>query len=388
MDFPKKPSYRNLLFIAKGSFFLLALVLVSVLGFIATVGREKIYRADIDYLRSLYDGPAAEISQKEFLDRIAGDSAIFQSGAAAGYISLTNDFFDALNKNYLLRQQKIQEDDQSAMDALHMSEQATLSNTAGCQLVQAPFGRVFDECTLESMSGTSVTLLSRSSTGSFTRFSDRVTNPQVTEADGAFTFYAPDGIYRLEAVRRYASENPVTFISQFQETDRSGNPCRIDAKVSHPRATVLLIGKTSGGLEAIKYPVTLAGDAFSKLLWGSLDLLGSLIVVQAATDPSRAVIGLDPVLASVAGVVVNVPSQVKSVMSTSRFLVINPENSSRMIAGKTAAVIPQNVLGTTIILEGRLPEWVAYVISAGLILLVMVAATVVISYNKVRKIKR
>lgn len=181
--------------------------------------------------------------------------------------------------------------------------QATLSNTAGCQLVQDPYGRVFDGYTLEPLKQTEVTLSSKQTDGSFKSYSGSVRNPQTTGDDGEFSFYVPDGIYRLdakkdgyrfnpqaslnrqvydlysnvyqgqdliqsgeaiqtdiplipidrEAALKYAEQNPITIMNYLQRVDKERGMYVIEGRVSHPKATVVVYSnvenpKSSGSL--------------------------------------------------------------------------------------------------------------------------------------------
>jgi hypothetical protein len=177
-------------------------------------------------------------------------------------------------------------------------QQGTLSNSNGCYLVQDPYGRVFDAHTLEPLPGSEVTLLMPDTKGGYRSVEQkdvsdspdvgRIDNPQTTSEDGMFSFWVPDGTYRL-AVRKdgydplpkstpdkwtsmmyanlydggdivqkgapvhrdvamaprdkvaseaFAQSNPITFVNYFQSIDKERGLYVIQGRVSHPRASV------------------------------------------------------------------------------------------------------------------------------------------------------
>jgi hypothetical protein len=185
------------------------------------------------------------------------------------------------------------------LDALGGQQQATLSFQDGCQLIHDPFGRVFDSLTLEPLSGVDVTLTKKMTDGSYKTVTQSdvsaspqigsITNPQKTIADGIFSFYVPDGTYRLSAQKSgyafpagtmnyaasdfymnlyqgedivqkgkieqrdipmqpldeaqsiaYARQNPITVIDHFETLDKERNTYTLEGRVSHPRASVII----------------------------------------------------------------------------------------------------------------------------------------------------
>lgn len=185
------------------------------------------------------------------------------------------------------------------LDALGGQQQATLSFQDGCQLVHDPFGRVFDSLTLEPLPGVDVTLTKKMTDGSFKKVTQSdisaspqigtITNPQKTIADGVFSFFVPDGTYRLSPEKdgyvfpagtmnyaasefyinlyqgedivqqgkieqrdipmqpvdevqaiAYARQNPITVIDHFETLDKERNTYTIEGRVSHPRASIII----------------------------------------------------------------------------------------------------------------------------------------------------
>jgi hypothetical protein len=76
---------------------------------IATVGKETLYKEDLDYQKSLYAGDSSKIPRADFVNQLVKDSVILQAGADAGIIKLDSGFFNATDKNYILRQKNIQD---------------------------------------------------------------------------------------------------------------------------------------------------------------------------------------------------------------------------------------------------------------------------------------
>jgi hypothetical protein len=185
------------------------------------------------------------------------------------------------------------------LDALGGQQQATLSFQDGCQLIHDPFGRVFDSLTFEPLSGVEVTLTKKMTDGSYKTVTQSdisaspqigsITNPQKTNADGLFSFYVPDGTYRLSATKSgyifpagtmnyaaadfytnlyqgedivqqgkieqrdipmqplnraqaiaYARQNPISVINHFETLDKEQNTYTIEGRVSHPRARIII----------------------------------------------------------------------------------------------------------------------------------------------------
>lgn len=77
--------------------------------YLAKVGEERIFQTDVDYLKELYSGNPNEVSQDQYLKKLAQDSAILQGAAAAGLVELDPEFYDTPEKNQLMRQKKLQD---------------------------------------------------------------------------------------------------------------------------------------------------------------------------------------------------------------------------------------------------------------------------------------
>lgn len=176
---------------------------------------------------------------------------------------------------------------------------ATLSNDLGCVVVHDSYGRVFDSYTLEPLEGTEVTLTKKTASGQYQKVTQQdisdnptvgsIMNPQITEKDGLFSFFVPDGTYRLaakkegytfpsdmnalnpafafmydniyrgedivqkgkvehrdipmdpvdlEASKAYAEQNQITIVSYFQSVNKQRNVYTIEGRVSHPKAAL------------------------------------------------------------------------------------------------------------------------------------------------------
>ncbi|MFW5703691.1 MAG: carboxypeptidase-like regulatory domain-containing protein [Patescibacteria group bacterium] len=200
-------------------------------------------------------------------------------------------------------------------------QQATLSNDAGCQMVHDPFGRVFDSYTLEPLEGAEVVLNKKDENGSFRQVKQSdvsdapgvgdIINPQTTDVDGLFSFFVPDGTYRLKVAQEgyvfpadlsnmnpahtfmyrniyrgddiiqqgrlehrdipvdplneqaslaYADNNPVRIVNHFQSISQGDSVYQVEGRVSHPKASVSLVAYKSrrGGQETFEESRTLA----------------------------------------------------------------------------------------------------------------------------------
>jgi hypothetical protein len=284
---------------------------------------------------------------------------------------------------------------------------ATLSNDVGCVVVHDPYGRVFDSYTLEPLEGTEVTLTKKLASGQYKTVTQQdisdtpavgtILNPQVTEKDGIFSFFVPDGTYRLaakkdgytfpsdmnalnpafvfmydniyrgedivqqgkvehrdipmdpvdlEASKAYAEQNQITIISYFQSVDKQRNVYKIEGRVSHPKAAIIVYAyvpnryqkgeliktrtlakteadlygyfkleiplsklkknETIGELEAVKkkiaYPQKKVMNSVAEMMKLIIIGFGDSIAVQAESgDVSRTSVKLNPILTSVEG---------------------------------------------------------------------------------------
>lgn len=79
-----------------------------------------------------------------------------------------------------------------------------------------PYGRIFDSQSLEPIPDATVTLLRKEGTSYTQPIIDGVTNPQVTQPNGEFSFVVPDGIYKLQVTREgYTFPNTATKLSPY-----------------------------------------------------------------------------------------------------------------------------------------------------------------------------
>jgi hypothetical protein len=184
------------------------------------------------------------------------------------------------------------------VDSNRGQQQATLSFDAACTLLQDPYGTVFDSVTLEPLANVEVTLINASTQRPVVQ-SDvsahptigRITNPQITKPDGFFSFWVPDGTYRLnlskegysfpsnlltlnpdaarfyselysgedivqkgqmehrdvplepldkEQAHAFAAQNAPRLMQHLVSIDGDGTTKRVQGVVSHPNATVVL----------------------------------------------------------------------------------------------------------------------------------------------------
>lgn len=164
-------------------------------------------------------------------------------------------------------------------------QQATLSFSDDCTLVQDPFGHVFDSHTLEPLANAAVEITQKNLVGNFEKI-----NMQETGIDGKYSFYVKDGAYKLNASKanytfpgkpsnlnanvsqfysnlyhgeeivqngkpemydipldpvnkqwseEYAKKNPARILSYFQTVHKQSKDYVIEGQVSHPRAIVV-----------------------------------------------------------------------------------------------------------------------------------------------------
>lgn len=178
-------------------------------------------------------------------------------------------------------------------------KQATLSHAEGCRLVIDPYGKVYDNYTMEPLSGSTVTLLKQRSSNQFTKVEKNeavgnLVNPQTTDKSGNYQFIVAAGTYKVEAAKQgylmatkpnalaakfypatangneivvtkepvradialepqdkeqalaYANANDIIIEHYFQTTDGSKKVQYFDGYVSHPGATITVYGKKAG----------------------------------------------------------------------------------------------------------------------------------------------
>lgn len=179
-------------------------------------------------------------------------------------------------------------------------QQGTLS-FAGCTEITDPYGRVFDSHTLEPLENVQVSLLKQRSNGSFSAMASGEVaagfkNPITTQKDGMFSFFVPDGTYKLDpkargytfpydftklndqvknfytdlykgesivqkgkiihkdipldpidrkASEEYARNNPARVMHYSQSLQKEQNILVINGIVSHPQSKVLLYSKVA-----------------------------------------------------------------------------------------------------------------------------------------------
>ncbi|MFW5703692.1 MAG: hypothetical protein ACOCXQ_02565 [Patescibacteria group bacterium] len=73
---------------------------------IATVGQEKIYYIDLQYIADKYPNPE-DADVEDILERLVEESVILQAADKDGLIDLSPRFYNSTNKDYLLRQRAI-----------------------------------------------------------------------------------------------------------------------------------------------------------------------------------------------------------------------------------------------------------------------------------------
>jgi hypothetical protein len=176
-------------------------------------------------------------------------------------------------------------------------KQATLSDSEGCRLVIDPYGKVFDNYTLEPLSGATVTLLKERAAGTFSKVQQQdivgnLVNPQITTNGGGYQFIVPNGTYGIQVIRpgysfpvteinsrasqmyssiysggpivvkdipvradialepqnkeqaiAYAQNNPISITNYFQTIDKTKGVQTIEGYVSHPKAVIEIYGQ-------------------------------------------------------------------------------------------------------------------------------------------------
>lgn len=82
---------------------------VTAADIVATVGKEVLYKEDLEQQQSLYAGDVTKVPKAEFVNQLVKDSIILQAGANAGFIKLDNTAYNAKDKNYILRAKLVQD---------------------------------------------------------------------------------------------------------------------------------------------------------------------------------------------------------------------------------------------------------------------------------------
>jgi hypothetical protein len=237
-------------------------------------------------------------------------------------------------------------------------QQATLSNSSECRVVQDPYGRVFDTHTLEPLANTSVRLDHKNPNGSYEKVNTGdtlvpIVNPQTTKEDGMFSFNVVDGIYRLVASKagytaytvgselnsmfsqaysnlytgedivqsgsiiktdiplvpqditaseEYARTNPVKVMNYLQSVDKKAKAYLVEGYVSHPNATVSVISNVAGTVLG-RVDADVNGHFLIKFPLSKIQPGQSVaqLVVTKKKYGNKTTIALDPVFDSVRG---------------------------------------------------------------------------------------
>lgn len=168
---------------------------------------------------------------------------------------------------------------------------ATLSFESSCQLIQDPFGHVFDSVTLEPLTDAFVEITHKNISGNFEKL-----DTQETGTDGKYSFYVKDGSYKMTASKahytfpgkssnlnanvsqfysnlyhgeeiiqngkpemydipldpvnkqwseEYAKKNPARILNYFQTVHKQTKDYVIEGQVSHPRAILVAYADTT-----------------------------------------------------------------------------------------------------------------------------------------------
>ena len=218
-------------------------------------------------------------------------------------------------------------------------QQATLSNSSECRVLQDPYGRVFDSNTNEPLSNASVELSKKDSNGKYNKVTTsdtlvRIQNPQITEEDGMFSFDVVDGVYRLvaekvnyltgktadiyqsgKAVRvdiplvpqdiaqseEYARKNPIKVMNYLQSINKKTRVYVIEGQLTHPNAAVAVYSNKKDALARTTADASghfILQFPLSKVKQGQS--ISQLIATKKKYG-NTAVITLDPVFDSVKG---------------------------------------------------------------------------------------
>lgn len=238
------------------------------------------------YVSKMFDETGKEVTDRQITDKNKRDEFEWESTTPPNTTSV---FMLGYETTDQLR---------PPVDSNRGQQQATLSFDAACTLLQDPYGTIFDSVTLEPLAGAQVTLLNASTERPVSQ-SDvsahptigKITNPQITKSDGFFSFWVPDGSYRLditksgysfpsnlltlnpdasrfysdlytgevivqkgemehrdvplepldkEQARAFAEQNAPRLMQYLVSTDGNTTTKRVQGVVSHPNATVAL----------------------------------------------------------------------------------------------------------------------------------------------------
>lgn len=236
-------------------------------------------------------------------------------------------------------------------------QQATLSNSSECRVLQDPYGRVFDTHTLEPLANASVELSKKNTNGTYSKVTTgetlvRIVNPQTTKEDGMFSFYVIDGIYKLVATKagytaytvgaelnalasqvysnlyagqdiyqkgkavhtdiplvpqdlaqseEYARTNPVKVMNYLQSVDKKEKMYLIEGEVSHPGASIAVYSNTSAVLA--RADADTSGHFFVKFPLSKIkpgQTVAQLVAVKKKYG-NKTTITLNPVFDSIRG---------------------------------------------------------------------------------------
>jgi hypothetical protein len=250
------------------------------------------------YISKMFDETGKEVSDRQITDKNKRDEFEWESTTQPNTTSV-----------FMLGYQTADQQ-RPPVDSNRGQQQATLSFDAACTLLQDPYGTVFDSLTLEPLADAEVTLVNASTERPVTQ-SDisahptigRIVNPQVTARDGFFSFWVPDGTYRLnvkkegysfpanlltlnpdvsrfyselyageeivqkgqmehrdiplepldkEQARAFAEQNAPRLIQYLVSIDGDGTTKRVQGIVSHPHAIVSLHTLSKSGKKGAK----------------------------------------------------------------------------------------------------------------------------------------
>lgn len=219
-------------------------------------------------------------------------------------------------------------------------QQATLSNSSDCRVVQDPYGHVYDAHTNEPLANASVELSKKDASGNYAKVTTgdtlvRIENPQTTKEDGSFSFNVIDGIYRLAAAKAeyiseissdiiqagkavqvdlhlmpkdtaaseaFAKTNPIKIVQYLQSINKQTKEYVIEGQVSHPNAIITVYANIHSNI--LGYTNADNNGHFSVRFPLSKIMPGQYVAQLVATKKNyglKDTVNLDPIFDSVKG---------------------------------------------------------------------------------------
>lgn len=126
----------------------------------------------------------------------------FQYESISNELEWETHFEDGPNFDYTFILAYTENDQRTNDGGQYSQDQTTLTTDSACSLIQDPYGTVFDSKTLEPLSGVAITILKYNGSTYVPvtpHDAPGVTqNPILTQEDGTYAFFVPDGQYKLK----------------------------------------------------------------------------------------------------------------------------------------------------------------------------------------------